>query len=123
MKKKRKFYPTAALLFTFIAAVTVSDLVNPVRTFSEMENRELKTSSRLTLSRVVSGDFQKRYEEVLADQFVGRDGWITLKSETESALLKTENNGVLYGKNGALFGKLISCNEEQLEKNAGFIRT
>ena len=123
MKKKRKFYPTAALLFTFIAAVTVSDLVNPVCTFSEMENRELKTSSRLTLSRVVSGDFQKRYEEVLADQFVGRDGWITLKSETESALLKTENNGVLYGKNGALFGKLISCNEEQLEKNAGFIRT
>ena len=79
MKKKRKFYPTAALLFTFIAAVTVSDLASPVRTFSEMENRELKTSSRLTLSRVISGDFQKRYEEVLADQFVGRDGWITLK--------------------------------------------
>ncbi len=121
MKKKRKIYPTAFLLFGLIAAITTTDLTNPVRTFSEMENRELKTTSRFTIERLLSGDFQKRYEEVLADQFVGRDQWITLKSETESLLLKTENNGILYGKNGALFGKLTSYNQEQLKKNIGFI--
>ncbi len=120
--KKRRIYPTALLLFGFVAAVTLSDLVNPVRAFSEMENRELKTASQFTLSRLFKGDFQSRYEEVVADQFVGRDEWITLKSMTESALLKTENNGVIYGKNGALFGKLTSYNQEQLTKNIGFLQ-
>ena len=119
--KKRRIYPTALLLFGFIAVATIADLVNPVRTFSEMENRELKTTSRFTMSRLFSGEFQSRYEEVVADQFVGRDEWITLKSMTESALLKTENNGILYGKNGALFGKLTSYNKEQLDKNIGFL--
>ena len=35
--KKRKIYPTTLLLFGFIAVVTLADLVNPVRAFSEME--------------------------------------------------------------------------------------
>lgn len=120
--KKRRIYPTALLLFGFVAAVTLSDLANPVRAFSEMENRELKTSSQFTMSRLFKGDFQSQYEKVVADQFVGRDEWITLKSMTESALLKTENNGVIYGKNGALFGKLTSYNQEQLTKNIGFLQ-
>ena len=119
--KKRKIYPTTLLLFGFIAVVTLADLVNPVRAFSEMENRELKTTSQFTLSRLFKGDFQSQYEKVVADQFVGRDEWITLKSMTESALLKTENNGVIYGKNGALFGKLTSYNETQLDRNVGFL--
>lgn len=120
--KKRRIYPTALLLFGFVAAVTLSDLVNPVRAFSEMENRELKTTSQFTLSRLFKGDFQTQYEKVVADQFVGRDEWITLKSMTESALLKTENNGVIYGQNGALFGKLTSYNQEQLTRNIGFLQ-
>lgn len=120
--KKRKIYPTALLLFGFVAVVTLSDLVNPVRAFSEMENRELKTTSQFTISRLFKGDFQSQYEKVVADQFVGRDEWITLKSMTESALLKTENNGVIYGKNGALFGKMTSYNQEQLTKNIGFLQ-
>ena len=119
--KKRKIYPTTLLLFGFIAVVTLADLVNPVRAFSEMENRELKTTSQFTLSRLFKGDFQSQYEKVVADQFVGRDEWITLKSMTESALLKTENNGVIYGKNGALFGKLTGYNETQLDRNVGFL--
>ena len=109
--KKRRIYPTTLLLFGFMAVVTLADLVNPVRAFSEMENRELKTTSQFSLSNLFKGDFQSQYEKVVADQFVGRDEWITLKSMTESALLKTENNGVIYGKNGALFGKLTSYNE------------
>jgi hypothetical protein len=119
--KKRKFYPTAALLFGFIAVMTAVDLASPVRSFSELENRSLKTSAKFSFEKLWSGEFQSRYEDVVTDQFAGRDGWITLKSLTESALLKTENNGVLYGKNGALFGKLTGYDREQLEKNIGFV--
>ena len=77
--------------------------------------------SRLSVSRLISGDFQKDYETMVSDQFAGRDGWITAKSVSESALQKTENNGVLYGKNGAFFGKFTSYNETQLERNLYFL--
>lgn len=119
--KKKKFYPTAALLLGFLAVMTAVDLLTPIKTESELENRQLKTSSDFSFQRLWSGDFQKRYEEVVTDQFAGRDEWITLKSTTESALLKTENNGVLYGKNGALFGKLTSYDREQIQHNLSFL--
>lgn len=119
--KKKKCYPAAALLLGFIAVMTVADLATPVREKSEMENRPLKTAASFSLQKLWSGDFQKQYEEVVTDQFAGRDGWITIKSMTESALLKTENNGILYGKNGALFGKLTSYNEQQLSRNIYFL--
>lgn len=119
--KKKKFYPAATLLLGFVAVMTTVDLLTPIKTESELENRPLKTSSDFSFQRLWSGDFQKRYEEVVTDQFAGRDSWITVKSMTESALLKTENNGVLYGKNGALFGKLASYDEEQLQRNISFL--
>ena len=119
--KKRKFYPTAAVLLGFVAVMTVVDIATPTRAFSEMENRSLRTESKISLSRLLSGDFQSDYETMVADQFAGRDGWITAKSISESALQKTENNGVLYGKNGAFFTKFTSYNEEQLERNLYFL--
>lgn len=121
MKKKKK-YPITVLFFGFIAIMTVIDLATPPKEYSELENRYLKTSSKISFQRIWSGDFQKRYEEVVTDQFAGRDGWITVKSMTESALLKTENNGILYGKNGALFGKLTSYDKEQISRNLSFLK-
>ena len=119
--KKRKFYPTAAVLLGFVGVMTAVDIFTPVKAFSEMENRDLRTESRLSVSRLISGDFQKDYETMVSDQFAGRDGWITAKSVSESALQKTENNGVLYGKNGAFFGKFTSYDETQLERNLYFL--
>ncbi len=118
---KKKIYPAAALLFGFIGIMTAADLLTPVRTESELENRKLKVSADFSFERLWSGDFQKQYEEVVIDQFAGRDSWITVKSVAESALLKTENNGVLYGKNGALFGKLTDYDREQTARNLSFL--
>lgn len=43
----------------------------------------------------------------MADQFVFRDLWITVKSEIEKALGKKENNGVYLGKDGYLIQKFV----------------
>ena len=71
MKKKKILSNCAAALWIYCSGHHCRP-VYPVRAFSEMENRELKTTSRFTLSRLFRGDFQSRYEEVVADQFVGR---------------------------------------------------
>ncbi len=116
MKKLRK-YPILLLPALFLALITAADLLEPAKTFSELENRYLKQRPSITLSGLASGEFAQSYESYLNDQFIGRDAWISLKSRTESLLLKTENNGVVYGRGGRLFEKYTQYPQGQLEKN------
>ncbi len=55
---------------------------------------------KLTLAGVLSKDdpWMAKYTEYTKDQFIFRDGWIDLKSRAEAMLLKTENNGIWFGK-------------------------
>ncbi len=65
--------------------------------------------------------YTKEYEEYINDQFVGRDQWITLKSVFESALGKTENNGVVYGADRYIYNKLLDpALGENRQNGAGF---
>lgn len=71
--------------------------------------------------------FSYLYEQYINDQFLGRDNWISLKSRAESVLLKTENNGVLYGKEGTMYQKFFTLDEAaaggtQLEVNIENVR-
>lgn len=57
-----------------------------------------------------------KYTEYTKDQFIFRDGWIDLKSRAEAMLLKTENNGIWFGKDNYLFPKFLAVGE-RFEKN------
>lgn len=121
MKKLLK-YPAVWLFGLFLLGVTVADLIKPSQGFSEFENRYLKQLPAPSIQTIFNGGFSKDYEDYLNDQFVLRNGWISLKSRTESVLLKVENNGIIYGSGGQLFEKYLSYPAEQLEKNLGFLK-
>lgn len=57
------------------------------------------------IKKVLQGDFQKKYEDYLSDQFWERDKWIAAKNYTERCLGKKETNGVYFGKEDYLFEK------------------
>ena len=73
---------------------------------------------KLTLAGVLSKDdpWMAKYTEYTKDQFIFRDGWIDLKSRAEAMLLKTENNGIWFGKDNYLFPKFLAVGE-RFEKN------
>lgn len=119
--KKILRYPTLLMFGLFIAGFSLADWFSPPREFSDLENRYLKQRPTLSVESVFNGKFSSAYEEYINDQFILRDEWITLKSYSESALLKTENNGIVYGKDGRLFDKYTDYPAEQLEKNLGFL--
>lgn len=119
--KKKKTYPLLWLFFGFLLVMTIADLCVPFRSFSDMENRYLAGAPKFSLAALFDGSYTRKYETYVSDQFVGRDSWITAKSHSESALLKTENNGIVYGKDGRLFEKYTSYDEGQLERNLDFI--
>ena len=102
MSKKYCIFITA-LFCAFIGVFLVANAVSPDRAFSEMENRNLQQMPAVDFGtpekhfkdgNFFNGKFMRDFETYTTDQFVGRDFWVGLKSTTERALGKQENNGV-----------------------------
>ena len=85
-----------------IAAPGVIGLLLPDRVFSESENRNLAEAPKVTAEGFFSGDFMKKFESYVTDQFVLRDSWVAVKAGSELALGRKANNGVELAK-----GRLI----------------
>ncbi len=105
MKKHHQsvYLNTVFLLLVFI--VTAASILKPQREKSETENRTLEQRPALTWEGLISGDFAKHYESYLSDQFILRDGWITLRTGIERAALKQEINDVYFAKDHYLIEK------------------
>lgn len=116
-----KSYPWAVIFFAFIMLYTALDMTHTTRAYSELENRPLKTRPKLTAAALLDGKYDEAFDGYVGDQFIFRDMWITVKSLTESALLKTENNGVLYGRDDYMFGKYDMIDEERYIPNRNYL--
>ena len=119
--KKNNAAVIVALFAAFLAVFAVLDAVIPDRERSELENRELAKSPALTFDTLISGRFSAKYEEYINDQFILRDFWIDVKSRAESLLGKTENNGIVYGRDGYMFERYVSADSRRISNNAKFI--
>ena len=93
----------AAILFGFAVAF----LILPDNSFSEQENRSLRTLPSFSAQKLADGSFGEEINEYFADQFPMRDPLVGLKGVCEIALGKGENNGVLLGEDGQLATRLF----------------
>lgn len=121
LKKFLREYPLLLLFALVMGGLFLLDLCFTSNPYSELENRKLKQKPVFSLESLVENRYTKEYEEYINDQFVGRDQWITLKSVFESALGKTENNGVVYGADRYIYNKLLDpALGENRQNGAGF---
>ena len=92
----------AALFALFLAAMPILTLIflSPEKTpFSENENRYLEAFPKLTFKTYKDESFMEDFDNWISDRFFGREDWIVLKNKTDSALGKTETNGVFIENN------------------------
>lgn len=98
------------------------------RTYSPVEKRELQTRPEISITKVLNGRFQKKYESYLRDQFPGRDHWVSFQTDMELFMGKNEIHNVYIGKNHYLLEhytekefdpQQISKNLQALEKFVG----
>ncbi|MBQ2734747.1 MAG: hypothetical protein IJF33_02845, partial [Clostridia bacterium] len=75
--------------------------------FSEQENRSLRTLPKLEADALLSGDYASEINDYFADQFPLRDLLVGIKGGVEIALWKGENDGILLGENGQLAKRLF----------------
>ena len=107
-----KKQPLSIMITCLAVTILFFDFLGPVRVFSAYENRYLTQRPDISWNSVADGKWMLSYEEYINDQFMLRDEWISLKSLSERFLMKKENNGILFGKDGYLFEKLFELNEQ-----------
>ena len=114
MKRVSELFQILAFLL-FLVLGLILFLLLPRRTFSEQENRVLAQPPRFRLSALASGAFTREVEDCITDQFPFRDSWISLKSRTERALGKTENNNVFFYREDTLITRFPQPEEAAAE--------
>jgi hypothetical protein len=92
-------------------------IIIPDKEFSEQENRYLQQKPSFSFPSLFDGSFTKSFESYVTDQFPLRDRWIGLKSSTEAALGKTENNGVFICGDDTLITRLDEPDMELVDEN------
>lgn len=98
-------------LFAFI------NLCTKTKDYSETENRNLAQKPELSGSAILDGSYFSGLSSYLSDQFFARDGWISLKLRTDSALGKKESAGVFLCKDDYLIAQPDSPIEEARDAN------
>lgn len=116
---QRGKYSNVIIFLVLIYGLTIASMINPIKGFSESENRVLEGRPKFSWESLFNGTFISKYETFVTDQFVYRDTWIGLKTRTELAMLKKDINGVYIGKDGYLIEKVDNSDldMDQLSRN------
>ena len=123
MKIKNIFkYPIILLFTVFVGGLTIIDFVAPDKAMSEIENKYLAQKPKISVKSIFDNSFSKKYEEYINDQFVFRDEWISIKSASELALGKLQNNSITYGDDGYMFEVLDKFNQKSLDRNSNYLK-
>lgn len=124
-KRRRKhLYMVMSIVFVlFVLGLSLAGIIKKDRTFSEQENRMLAEMPVLTAESIKNESFMTGLEEYTADQFIGRDFWITLKMYSDLFLGKREFNGVYLCKDQYLMEIPSEPDTENVEANIEAINT
>ena len=107
-----------AIVLCLAAGFVVKD-----REFSDSENRRLAQWPEFSVSAILDGSYLKGMGNYIADQFPGRDGWISLNLKLNQLLGQKESSGVYLCEDDYLMQIPAEPNHEQHERNLKAINT
>ena len=107
----------ARLLVGVVAVFLVLGLVLPDKDFSESENRSLARFPKVTLLSLTDGSFLTDLGDYVADQFPGRDLWMSLNLTMNKTLGQKEASGVYLCEDDYLMQIPAEPNQIQLDRN------
>lgn len=107
---------TILFCFLLVSGIGIS-IALPDKYYSENEKRTLKQFPAISWEAIYSGKFGNEMEAYLADQFPGRNGWVTVKTITERMSGKKESGGVYFAKDGYLIEAFTGYQTKQCVTN------
>ncbi len=109
------------LLIIFVLFFSIVNLFAADRETSETENRALAQTPDFSWQSLKDGSYFAGIDDYLADQFVGRDFWISLRLGFTRFMGASESNGVLLCDDDYLMEKPVAPKEEAVAKNLAAI--
>lgn len=106
-----------------LSAGIIIGAIIPDKYYSETEKRTLKQFPQISSGEIFSGNFGDDIEEYLADQFPGRNGWVTIKTLADRVSGKTESNGVYFAADDYLIEAHEKLPAKQVKKNIATLKT
>lgn len=100
-----------------LAAGIIAEILLPDKLYSDSEKRKLAQFPQLSPEEILDGKLSDSAEDYLADQFPGRDGWVTAKVLTELISGKRESGGVYFAQDGYLIDKFTTYSQKQFAAN------
>lgn len=122
-REKNQNKVLTVLFLVLLFGITIAGFFVPDKERSENENRALAQKPKFTLASLFAKNSEERfttqYEKYITDQFIARDTWIGIKTQSEKLLGKTDINGVYFAEDGYLITKTDAADVkvEQEEKN------
>ena len=115
-------YLSWLLVLTMLLGIGTGILVRD-REFSDSENRMLAQFPAITFSSVFDGSFLEELGDYTADQFPGRDAWISLNLKMNQLLGQKEAGGVYLCDDGYLIQVPSEPNWAQAERNLSAVES
>lgn len=117
-KKYNNVYMKSLMLLflIFIFGMSILNILGKDKSFSEQENRKLKTKPVFSVDNLLYNKFTSKYEKYIADQFVFRNSFINVKSVSERVMCKKENNDVYLGHDDYLIDKFKKPNKDDFNE-------
>ena len=115
-------YLSWLLVLTMLLGIGTGILVRD-RGFSDSENRMLAQFPAITFSSVFDGSFLEELGDYTADQFPGRDAWISLNLKMNQLLGQKEAGGVYLCDDGYLIQVPSEPNWAQAERNLAAVES
>ncbi|MFZ2537599.1 MAG: DHHW family protein [Oscillospiraceae bacterium] len=89
---------TIGLFFTIIVLMSLATFLLPKKSFSQLENRSLARTPRLTADSFFDKSFMENAESFMADHIVFRGGFSSAQTRLEMLIGKREINGVFIAE-------------------------
>ena len=107
----------AIFLLLCLAAFVIANALTRDREYSSAENRKLAQVPKFSLSALLDGSYFTAWEDYLADQFVGRDTWITIDLQASRLLGAKEAGGVYLCADDSLMEAPAAPDEAGVNRN------
>ena len=116
-----KAKPTVIIFCALLFGIALLNLLSPTKLMSESENRQLQQMPPLTWSTLAGGDFTRRFELFVTDQFVERDAWVGVKTAVEAGIGRKSAKGVYFARDKYLIEMFDSVDMAVYRRNLGYV--
>lgn len=123
MQDKTKNIIVTIGFFIMLISVFFINIIVKDKEISNTERRRLAQLPEFSIQKLVNGDVIEKWEEYVADQFVARDLFRTIKSVWSMNIFNQKDNNDLFVKDESIYKMEYPLNMKNLEKTTEKINT